>query len=148
MEVNNKYNLGDELYTVVRKPIKYGCPVCDGSGVFMHNGYNVKCPHCYGIGKLQDNKTLWCVADEKVVVRRIIVSIWKDQTTCKYKVNYSGSDCNINNRGEDNLYWNKEDAEAWCLKNNNPIHDIDTDGTIHAEEPRKPCRIDYKKPHR
>ena len=121
MEVNNKYNCGDELYTVVRKPIKYDCPVCDGSGIFQHNGYDVKCPHCCGSGKVHDGKTLWCVADEKVKIRRIIASIWEDQITCKYKVNYSGTDCNINNRSENNLFVNKEDAENWCKENNNQV---------------------------
>lgn len=118
LEINNRFNIGDELYTIVRKPIKYDCPVCDGSGVFVHNGYDVKCPHCNGSGKVSDNKTLWCVADEKVKVRRIIASIWENVITCKYKVYYNGMDCNITNRGENSLFRNKELAEQACKELN------------------------------
>lgn len=121
MEINNKYNIGDELYTVVRKPIKYDCPVCDGSGIFVHNGYDVKCPHCYGSGKLHDNKTLWCVANEKARIRRINISIWAETMTYKYKCDYMGSDCNVKNRSESNLFDTLEDAENWCKENNNAI---------------------------
>ena len=123
MEINNKYGIGDRLYTVVRKPIRYDCPVCEGTGVFQHNGYDVKCPHCCGSGKLHDKKTLWSVADEQVVIRRIIASVCGARVTCRYGVSYSGNDCNVRNRGEENLFFERTDAEEWCRKNNSPIEE-------------------------
>ena len=53
----------------------------------------------------------------KVKVRRLIVSIWQDQITIKYKVD--GVDefklLNIRNRGENNLFKTKEEAEKYCV---------------------------------
>ena len=53
----------------------------------------------------------------KVKVRRLIVSIWQDQITIKYKVD--GVDefklVNVRNRGENNLFKTKEEAEKYCV---------------------------------
>ena len=53
----------------------------------------------------------------KVKVRRLIASIWKDQITIKYKVD--GVDefklVNVRNRGENNLFKTKEEAEKYCV---------------------------------
>lgn len=38
IEVNNKFEIGEEVYTCVRVPVKYKCPICEGQGKFMHNG--------------------------------------------------------------------------------------------------------------
>ena len=53
----------------------------------------------------------------KVKVRRLIASIWQDQITIKYKVD--GVDefklVNVRNRGENNLFKTKEEAEKYCV---------------------------------
>ena len=53
----------------------------------------------------------------KVKVRRLIVSIWQDQITIKYKVD--GIDefklLNVRNRGENNLFKTEEEAEKYCV---------------------------------
>ena len=53
----------------------------------------------------------------KVKVRRLIVSIWQNQITIKYKVD--GVDefklLNVRNRGENNLFKTKEKAEKYCV---------------------------------
>ena len=53
----------------------------------------------------------------KVKVRRLIASIWQDQITIKYKVD--GVDefklLNVRNRGENNLFKTKEEAEKYCV---------------------------------
>ena len=47
----------------------------------------------------------------------MIVSIWQDQITIKYKVD--GVDefklVNVRNRGENNLFKTKEEAEKYCV---------------------------------
>ena len=53
----------------------------------------------------------------KVKVRRLIVSIWQNQITIKYKVD--GVDefklVNVRNRGENNLFKTEEEAEKYCV---------------------------------
>lgn len=111
--VNNKFEIGEECYSVYRKPTHYKCPVCEGNGKFMHNGYDVWCRNCSGSGKLHNPKQ--SVLDIcKVKVRRIIASIWNDHVTIKYKVDPVGPYVTVNNRGEANLFKTADEANTYC----------------------------------
>lgn len=116
--VDNKFEVGEECYTVCRTTIKYKCPFCDGNGKKEYNGYEIPCSNCHRTGKLDNPKETVLVVC-KVRVRRLIASIWKDQSTIKYKV-----DCiddiyrNIRNRGETSLFKTVEEAEKYCVEVN------------------------------
>ena len=116
--VDNKFEIGEECYSVYRKPTHYECPICKGEGKFLYNGYDIWCKNCNGTGKLHNPKQS-VLAVCKVRVRRLIASVWKDQITIKYKV-----DCvddtyrNIRNRCEDNLFKTQEEAERYCVEVN------------------------------
>ena len=114
--VENKFEIGEECYSVYRKPTHYKCPICEGNGKFPYKGYEIWCKNCSGSGKLYNPKQS-VMAVCKVKVRRLIVSIWKDQITIKYKVD--GVDefklLNVRNRGENNLFKTKEEAEKYCV---------------------------------
>ena len=114
--VENKFEIGEECYSVYRKPTHYKCPICEGNGRFPYKGYEIWCKNCYGSGKLHNPKQS-VMAVCKVKVRRLIASIWKDQITIKYKVD--GVDefklVNVRNRGENNLFKTKEEAEKYCV---------------------------------
>ena len=114
--VENKFEIGEECYSVYRKPTHYKCPICEGNGKFPYKGYEIWCKNCSGSGKLHNPKQS-VMADCKVKVRRLIVSIWQDQITIKYKVD--GVDefklVNVRNRGENNLFKTKEEAEKYCI---------------------------------
>ena len=114
--VENKFEIGEECYSVYRKPTHYKCPICEGNGKFPYKGYEIWCKNCSGSGKLYNPKQS-VMAVCKVKVRRLIASIWKDQITIKYKVD--GVDefklVNIRNRGENNLFKTEEEAEKYCI---------------------------------
>ena len=114
--VENKFEIGEECYSVYRKPTHHKCPICEGNGKFPYKGYEIWCKNCSGSGKLHNPKQS-VMAVCKVKVRRLIVSIWKDQITIKYKVD--GVDdfklVNVRNRGENNLFKTKEEAEKYCV---------------------------------
>ena len=116
--VNNKFEIDEECYTFYRKPTHYECPVCKGKGSFEYNGYDIWCKQCNGSGKLHNPKQ--SVVDVcKVKVRRIVTSIWKEQVTIKYKVDcVDDMSLNIRNRGENNLFKTKEEADKYCLEVN------------------------------
>lgn len=114
--VENKFEIGEECYSVYRKPTHYRCPICEGNGKFPYKGYEIWCKNCSGSGKLHNPKqSVMTVC--KVKVRRLIASIWQNQITIKYKVD--GVDefklVNIRNRGENNLFKTKEEAEKYCV---------------------------------
>ena len=114
--VENKFEIGEECYSVYRKPTHYKCPICEGNGKFPYNGYEIWCKNCSGSGKLHNPKQS-VMAVCKVKVRRLIASIWQDQITIKYKVD--GIDefklVNVRNRGENNLFKTEEEAEKYCV---------------------------------
>ena len=114
--VENKFEIGEECYSVYRKPTHYKCPICEGNGKFLYKGHEIWCKNCSGSGKLHNPKQS-AMAVCKVKVRRLVASIWKDQITIKYKVD--GVDefklVNIGNRGENNLFKTKEEAEKYCI---------------------------------
>lgn len=124
MELRVKFEVGQELYTVIRKPIQYNCPVCNGTGKFNHNGYDVKCPHCNGIGKLTGSKTMWNVVEDKVFIKSIRANIWKEYQTIKYNVSCK-SDYPIRNRPESQLFLTLEEAEKFCYDNNHLVEKVD-----------------------
>ena len=114
--VENKFEIGEECYSVYRKPTHYKCPICEVNGKFPYKGYEIWCKNCSGSGKLHNPKQS-VMAVCKVRVRRIIASIWQDQITIKYKVD--GVDefklLNVRNRSENNLFKTEEEAEKYCV---------------------------------
>ena len=114
--VENKFEIGEECYSVYRKPTHYKCPICEGNGKFPYKGYEIWCKNCSGSGKLHNPKQSM-MAVCKVKVRRLIASIWQDQITIKYKVD--GVDefklLNVRNRSENNLFKTEEEAEKYCV---------------------------------
>lgn len=113
--IDNKFNIGEECYSVYRKPVQYKCPICEGNGKFQHNGYDVWCRNCNGTGKLHNSKQ-YVMATCKVRVRRIIASMFSDRVTIKYKVNNIDDHfINVNNRSETNLFKTLEEAEKYCI---------------------------------
>ena len=117
--VENKFEIGEECYSVYRKPIHYKCPICEGKGRFEYNGYDIWCKNCNGTGKLHNSKQS-VMAVCKVRIRRIIASIWNNQITVKYKVDgvEEFKFTNIRNRSEENLFKTKEEAEKYCVEVN------------------------------
>ena len=114
--VENKFEIGEECYSVYRKLTHYKCPICEGNGKFPYKGYEIWCKNCSGSGKLHNPKQS-VMAVCKVKVRRLIASIWQDQISIKYKID--GVDefklVNVRNRGENNLFKTKEEAEKYCV---------------------------------
>ena len=114
--VENKFEIGEECYSVYRKPTHYKCPICEGNGKFTYKGYEIWCKNCSGSGKLHNPKQ-FVMAVCQLKVRRLIASIWQDQITIKYKVD--GVDefklLNVRNRSENNLFKTEEEAEKYCV---------------------------------
>ena len=116
--IDNKFDIGEECYSVYRKPTYYPCPICSGNGKFMYNGYEIWCKNCSGSGKLHNPKQS-VLAVCKVKIRRIMASIWDGQTTIKYKVDcVDGVYRNMHNRSEINLFKTDEEAEKYCVEAN------------------------------
>lgn len=120
--INNKFEIGEECFSAYRKPVHYKCPVCEGEGHFMHNGYEVHCKNCNGSGKLH-NANQFVMDICRVRVRRIIASVFGGAVTIKYKVDvvpWSEFDAwvRVNNRSEGTLFKSLEEAREYCERVN------------------------------
>lgn len=117
--VNNKFEIGEECYSVYRKPTHYNCPICEGKGEFIHNWYMIRCNNCSGTGKLHNPKQSVLAVCE-VRVRRVLCAISEDQMTIRYRVNGIKDDLfvKIKNRSENNLFKTREEAEKYCIEVN------------------------------
>ena len=113
---DNKFNIGEEVYLITQVPIKYECPICEGEGKIVHNGYEMGCPKCQGHGKLCDDKSrVWEVMNGTFTINSIKANCNGESVTMRYKV--SGY-----NRAEYNLFKSVEDAEKRCKELNCKIH--------------------------
>ena len=92
--VENKFNIGDECYTGYRQPVKYKCPICEGNGVFTHNGYSVKCSNCCGTGNLHNSRQFILVVG-KVKINKVVATFNGEEVMVKYKVSAIDTNCNI-----------------------------------------------------
>jgi hypothetical protein len=125
VETNTKIAVGEECYTVYKKPKTYKCPVCQGTGSYIYNSFTLSCPRCNAKGQIIVPKQFdYGVC--KVLVRRINISIWKDLLTVKYKVvpidspNIYAS--KVKSKDEKELFTTEYEAMEYCQKMNNDIN--------------------------
>lgn len=108
--VDNKFEVGEKAFTVYRVPVTYKCPICEGNGKFEHNGYEVQCKKCNGLGKLHDaHSTL--LSTTEVTISSVKISWNGTNISIRYKV-YSSK--NVRNRSEETMFKTLEETEKYC----------------------------------
>lgn len=118
LSVNNKFNIGDKLFTYYRKNYEAECPFCHGSGSLNIHDHDVdtpitiKCKNCYGQGVIKTNITY--VSPIQVKVDKIKATISKDCTSVKYKVHSLDPLVNVTNRSETTLFSTLEEVQEVC----------------------------------
>ena len=117
--VDNKYEIGEECFSVYRQAIHYDCPVCHGIGDFPYKDYRIPCKVCHGSGKLLNRKqTVMAVC--KVRIKGIRMTILEHLVGIKYNVESCDDDdhVNVRNRSETSLFKTAKEAEEYCVKCN------------------------------
>lgn len=110
--INNKFEIGEEYYTYVKKNIIIICPVCSGTGKIYYNGCEISCKKCGTSGKIIEKQ----VIPQKVIIRKIITA-WR-KTIIKYKVDSIGDHIDIKNRTESSLFKTLAECEQKCKEIN------------------------------
>lgn len=117
--VENKFDIGEEVYLIEQIPFEYDCPVCKGEGKFLHNNYLIKCLKCFGSGQVLDNKIkVWVVMEGTHLIHGIKVRRINNINKIKYKVSTF-------NRSEDNIFKTFEEAEKRCFHLNKGIENTE-----------------------
>lgn len=113
--IDNKYELGQEVYVIKKARVSHKCPACDGIGYKMFNDYKFSCSECYGRGKLYDNKKIY-MAHEKDKIDRIKIFRYFENGELKTVVKYKLK--NGDEFVERSLFATREEAEARCKELN------------------------------
>lgn len=115
ISVENRFELGQEVYYIRKTRETTKCPACDGIGYKMFNDYKFSCRECYGRGKLYDNKKIY-MAHEKDKIDRIKIFRYFEngelKTVVKYKLKKGDEFV------ERSLFTTREEAEARCKELN------------------------------
>ena len=117
MELNNKFEIGEVVFTISHNNMELKCSVCE-EGFISYKEKTYKCPECKGSTKITSEHKIWEVIEEEVKIRRVKASIGNNYINIKYAVycdNHS-----VKNRGECNLFKTKEEAQEECNRLNKP----------------------------
>ncbi len=122
-EINNKFNINEEIWTVYDAPYMIECPFCKGNKEVeltysnSPTGIKVRCRNCNGWGKVNTPYKLKRTCRFKI--HMIKASIQRDGTqSIKYKGHCPDPYISCNNRSENMLFHTKDEAEACALKIN------------------------------
>lgn len=108
IEINNKFNIGDEVYTIKAEPLEYTCDLCKGNGFIVYEEKKIRCPHCHGLKTISsDNLKVWRVIHEKLIVSSIKANI--NEYSCIIRYNLSGL-----KRAEQNVFKTFDEAQERC----------------------------------
>lgn len=112
LEIPVKFSREDIVFTIKKIKPEVNCSICEGKGTIKYNDKDMKCPECMGKGKFTSDKQINAVCDKPYIISTIKISV---NNSGGITVRYKGC-CGITplNRGEENLFSTKEEAQARC----------------------------------
>lgn len=127
MQIDNKYEIGQEVYVIQKCRAKEICPACNGEGNKIIDGYKFNCTLCTGFGFLvpRKKKEYQVVGLNTITLVKTITQLQGKelvpQTVITYNVkNEKG---NLREVPEHHLFINGEEAIATCKKLNDEMED-------------------------
>lgn len=114
LNIENKYEIGQEVFIVKKKREEKNCPACDGVGHKIIDGHKFSCVDCYGSGKIYGRKKIYKAEKDKI--RRITIQLYTENGELKTVVKYrfKGGDEYTDKR----LFSTQEEAETCCKELN------------------------------
>lgn len=88
MELNNKFEIGEEVYSLAKENIKEDCIICSGKKTVVlktdSGEQEMECFRCHGVGYSTAPYKKYVVNEEPYRVSSIKANIGKDKITLKY----------------------------------------------------------------
>ena len=118
--VDNKFDVGEECYSVYRGFVSSKCPICEGAKKIVYKGYEIPCSKCNWNGEVAIKELGVC----KVVIRRIKVTRFirengEEANDIRYVVKpIEPNIINGKKREETKLFKTYEEAKEFCEKAN------------------------------
>lgn len=115
INVDTRFNVGDEVWAVKLVPLFEVCDVCKGEKVLHFADYDWKCQKCNGTGKLHRNKQKEYVA-EKTKITSLTVTTSKEGMNVRYRVKLGLK--HNSKYAENHLFSSEKLAREWCEEEN------------------------------
>ena len=71
LQIDNKFDIGQELYVIQKCRVKNECPACKGEGQIIVDGNRFSCVTCYGTGRLHGQKKTYQVVGKDIIDKKI-----------------------------------------------------------------------------
>lgn len=114
LNIENTFEIGQEVYIVQKQRDIRDCPACDGIGHKVIDGHKFSCVDCHGSGKIYGRKRIY--KSEKDIIRRIVIQLYTEngeaKTVIKYRFECGGE------YTDKRLFTTQEEAEACCKELN------------------------------
>lgn len=125
MELNNKFEIGEEVYSLAKENLKEDCVICSGKKTVTlktdKGDREIECFKCFGVGYSVSPHKKYVVNEEPYTVSSIKASIGKDKITLKYCLKDSNG--RKVSRTESNMSKDLEALRKKC-ENLNYIEDV------------------------
>lgn len=67
LNIDNKFEIGQEVYVIRKERVKEQCPACKGKGQIIVDGNRFSCVTCYGTGRLHGQKKTYQVVGKDII---------------------------------------------------------------------------------
>ena len=122
LNIDNKFEVGQEVYIIRKERTKEKCPACNGDGHIIVNENRFSCEKCYGRGYLRNTANIAYQIIGKYVVTLVksITQLQGKKLLPKTVITYNvGNECmTLKEVPEHHLFTTKEEAEARCKELN------------------------------
>lgn len=118
LNIDNKFEIGQEVYVIRKERTKEKCPACNGEGHIVIDGNRFSCEKCYGNGRLHGQKRKYQVVGKDVIdkIKTYSYRIHKGTDEIKTVIKYAFK--NGDDYTDAKLFLTLEKAEARCKELN------------------------------
>lgn len=123
MQVDNKFEIGQEVYVIWKVKVKRPCSACKGEGHKIIDGSKFYCSKCGGEGVLryETKKEYQVVGLKEVTLIKTLTQLQGQENKPETDVRYNLG--NMNDVPEHLLFANGEEAIATCKKLNEEMEE-------------------------
>lgn len=123
INIETKFNIGQEVYIIQKARAKEPCPACNGQGHIKIEGNDFSCTSCYGTGRLYGKKKIYQLLGKDTItsikIFNYLLNTGGHHNELKTVVKYGFK--NGNDFTDQKLFATQEEAEARCRELNGEV---------------------------
>lgn len=125
INVETKFNIGQEVYIIQKARSKEPCAACNGEGHIIVGGNRFSCNKCFGTGRLHGKRKIYQLAGKDTItnikVYNYLLNTGGHHNEPKTVVKYGFAD--RSDYTEQKLFATQEEAETRCNELNKEAQD-------------------------